>query len=269
MKNRNYFSVVFILLFIFMQCGSKNDKNKSNKTKATDTIKNRITSGTANKKLHKKTIILLDVSKSFDKYAEEAVTNIKRYIDAVVLFEDVSLRKIGVNDFDENFIAELDLTSGFTELLRKINRRCDQYSKKERDKCKEMKQKVVGKMEMIFKERKTKFLNKVMQVQCNSEDKTNIIVPIKQCIRDFENSDYGWNRIIIFSDLHDETSQFEKFELNIDNNKAIDEVIVFFAKEKYADLWKKKLKGKNVKIYHIAITKSGFNSFMENKRNIQ
>lgn len=244
MKYLNVFLITSF--FIFGTVGYGNEK-----------ITNKVT------KKRVKTIILLDVSISFKKYSEQSCDKIRKYIDKVEIFEDVSLRKIGTNNGDENFIAELDMATGFKAILQKISIPCNQYSEKERKKCKQQKKNSYNEVINMFNKRKTDFLNALKTIEYNAETQTDIITPIKQCIRDFENSNYDRKRIIMFTDLHDETEQLSDFYLNIDSNEAIDEVVIFYAREKYADLWKDKLKGNNVKINHISITETGFNNFIE------
>ena len=72
-----------------------------------------------------------------------------------------------------------------------------------------------------------------------------------------------WRRIIIFTDLNDETENLESFSLNIDDNEYIDEIFIFYAEEEFADLWLDKLKGQKVSINHIAVTDEKFNQFIE------
>jgi hypothetical protein len=235
------------LLFAFTSCGEVKKEQSSTTKKPTRT----------------KTIILLDVSISFKDYINKSYEKIGQYIDKVQLLEDVTLRKIGINEGDNNFIAELDLTNGFATQIKAILSPCEQYKKDDRDKCEQEKGVIVKDLKNAFAERKKAFKDKLASVSLVRDAKTDIITPINQCLRDFERTKYDKRRIIIFTDLDDETVNLKSFNLNIDSIKHVDEIFIFYAQEKFADLWRDKLKGKNVSINHIAITETSFNQFIE------
>ena len=249
MNKPKIFFYTILLTLLLASCDSKKQEQSTVTQKPTRT----------------KTIILLDVSITFENYIDKSYKKIKQYIDKVQLLENVTLRKVGINEGDNNFIASLDLTNGFSSQIKAILSPCNQYKKAEREKCKIEKSKIAKELQDTFLNRKQQFKDKLASISLVRDTKTDIITPINQCLRDFETTknDYDKRRIIIFTDLNDETENLESFSLNIDDNEYIDEIFIFYAEEEFADLWLDKLKGQKVSINHIAVTDEKFNQFIE------
>jgi hypothetical protein len=219
--------------------------------------------GQKEKKPRTKTIILFDVSGSFNEYIPNVVEKIKLYVDKIPMFEDITLRKIGVNEDDKNFITELDLTTGFIDAIMASSIQCNQYSKEGREECEKKRAEANQMLLDEFRGRKEEFKNKVDDLGQSRESNTDIITSIEQSLRDLKKTTYDRRRIVIFSDMDDLTGRMATFELMVDEIDYLDELLVFYAEEKYADLIEDKIIGDNVKIYHISITDSGFNRFIE------
>lgn len=241
--------LILITIFALFGCNGPSSQSETSRQKE--------------KKPRTKTIILFDVSGSFNDYIPNVTEKIKLYIDEIPMFEDVTLRKIGINEDDRNFITELDLTTGFIDAIRAASVQCNQYSKDGREKCEKDREEANQMLLNEFRARKEEFKNKVDDLGQNRESNTDIITSIEQSLRDLKKTTYDRRRIVIFSDMDDLTGRMANFELMVDEIDYLDELLIFYAEEKYADLVENKITGDNVKIYHISITDSEFNRFIE------
>lgn len=268
-----YLTKILILITVscfFYACADTSAENKGGATQSTNTV--------TPKKI--KTIILLDVSGSFRSFMQpqydcfelskqkidKLITTIQQSVVNSKTLQHITLRKIGVNQNDANLITSLDMFNGFEEQLNTLKKPCNQRNKADQQKCKENKANIRKEIETILTKRKQDFL-KILTSREGKEMGTDIVNPLKHSLSDLEGSKalgYDKRRIIIFSDMQDETQLQKNFVLELDKLDYIDEILIFYAKNEFAEIWRQKLKGNKVRICQVSNTDEHFSHFLNN-----